>query len=634
MLATPLAVLWIVCNWPLNFKFLVPKISECVFLGMTQSQLKRCKEGEGAVKKIKCFMICAVMGLLSACGGGGGDPGRIGATNTSADASNGSNSNSSDATGTSNSAHSVSDVRDFDFGFDKRFIKNSGSDKAKLTVKALDANRNALAGVPITVNVDKATFTPAVKVTDDAGNYSGDIEIGQDRSNRTVTVTISAGRLTKTSTIFVTGNVITANIVPANPAPGQQVTLEFSVRDSANIPIPLAPLTFSGTFGVLPDGVTDENGILTTTITAPSSAGTYTLLADGLGFRFKQNIQVLAAANVPSAIGVIGSADLSANPTALSPNLNGSTTNKARLRAKFMDATNTNQGIKNIRVQFRITSKPLAGESISVGDGIVYTDDNGEAFADYIPGSASSATDGIEIKACYKTSDFTIAELQNNCASLVGSQVVGITKGKKLSVASDPVSIAISNYAKLEKGPSGINYLDKLLIQVTDAVGQGVPGALVSASLDITHYGKGYYAGGYDLGDVPPPAAYASQDAIMPTPSRRIWCANEDINRNQNTDPAEDKNGNGWLDPKQAAISFTFVDGKSTTDDNGQAFIKVSFGQKYATWLAYTLTVTTGVKGSEGRTAMRFLTAFTVDDKDNGTFHDPPYGTGRCDSEN
>jgi hypothetical protein len=299
-----------------------------------------------------------------------------------------------------------------------------------------------------------------------------------------------------------------------------------------------------------------------------------------------------------------------------------------------MDATNTNQGIKNIRVQFRITSSPLAGESISVGDGIVYTDDNGEAFADYIPGSASSATDGVEIKACYKTSDFMIAELQNNCASLVSPQVGGITPGKKLSVASDPVSIAISNYAKLEKGYSGINYLDKLLIQVTDAVGQGVPGAVVSASLDITHYGKGYYTGDYDLGVVPPLAAYVSQDSITPTPLRRIWCANEDANRNQQTDGLEDKNGNSRLDPEQAAISFTFVDGKRTTDENGQALIKVSYGQNYATWLAYTLTVTTGVKGSEGRTSMRFITAFTVDDKDNGTFRDPPYGIGKCNAPN
>lgn len=42
--------------------------------------------------------------------------------------------------------------------------------------------------------------------------------------------------------------------------------------------------------------------------------------------------------------------------------------------------------------------------------------------------------------------------------------------------------------------------------------------------------------------------------------------------------------------------------------------IKISYGQKFATWLAYTVTVTTAVKGSEGSTSMRFITAFTEGD--------------------
>ena len=51
-------------------------------------------------------------------------------------------------------------------------------------------------------------------------------------------------------------------------------------------------------------------------------------------------------------------------------------------------------------------------------------------------------------------------------------------------------------------------------------------------------------------------------------------------------------------------------------------------------WLAYTVTVPTAVKGSEGSTSMRFITAFTEGDQTKGAFLTPPFGMGKCDSLN
>jgi hypothetical protein len=575
---------------------------------------------------IKQIIIIITL-IISGCGGGGGSPG----TPMGSDKSETSNSNS-EVTGASNGSDPLPTADDFNLVFDKLNIKNSGSDKATITVTALDSNNNVVAGVPVNVKVDKATFTPTAKVTDKNGNYSGDIGIGQDKSNRTVTVTISMGSVTKSGAVYITGAVIAANLMPANPTPGSQVSLDLSVKDSVNNPIPFAMVIFSGDFGFSGRAIANESGTITKTITAPTIPGLYKLGANAMGVIFNRDIQVIQQSKVDGANGMINSANLSVNPTELSPNLNGSNINRATLRAKFL--TNANLGIKNVRVQFRITSNPLSGESISVGDGIVYTDENGEATAYYIPGSASSPTDGVEIIACYKTSDFVATELQNNCAKLPTSGG-GITSLKKLTIASEAVSIAISDYDKLEKGPSGIDYLEKLLIQVTDAAGRGVQNAVVSASVDITHYGKGTYADNYILGYIPPPASYLSQDGISPAVvGKRIWCVNEDTNRNHSIDKDEDKNKNGRLDPEQAAISFTSVDGENTTDANGQAFIKVSYGQKFATWLAYTVTVTTAVKGSEGRTSMRFISQYLDGDKTTGAFLTPPYGTGTCDSPN
>ena len=576
---------------------------------------------------IKQIVIIISKIIISGCGGGGGSAG----TRMGSAASETPNS-TSEVSGASNGSDPLPTASDFNLVFDKLNIKNSGSDKATITVTALDSNNNVVAGVPVNVKVEKATFTPTAKVTDSKGNYSGDIGIGQDKSNRTVAVTISMGSVIKSGAVYITGAAIAANLMPPNPAPGQEVALDLSVKDSTNNPIPFALVTFSGDFGFSGSATANESGTITKTIAAPINSGLYKLGVNGMGVVFNRDIQVVAQSKVEVANGVISSANLSVNPTALSPNLNGSNTNRAILRAKFL--TDKNVGIKNVRVQFRITSNPLSGESISVGDGIIYTDENGEATAYYIPGSASSPTEGVEIIACYKTSDFEATELQNNCAQLLAPGG-GITSSKKLTIASEAVSITISDYGKLERGPSGIDYLDKLLIQVTDAVGRGVQDAVVSASIDITDYGKGTYAENYILGYSPPPASYPSQDGISPAEVRkRIWCVNEDTNRNHSIDKDEDKNKNGRSDPEQAAISFTSVNGKNTTDANGQAFIKVSYGQKFATWLAYTVTVTTAVKGSEGRSSMRFISQYLEDDKTTGSFLAPPYGTGTCDSPN
>jgi len=94
---------------------------------------------------------------------------------------------------------------DFNFEFDKLSIANSGAEKSTLTVTALDANNNVVAGVPVTVKVDNAIFTPTGKVTNTEGVYSGTIAIGQDKSNRNIVVTITVDGVVKTGYLSVTG---------------------------------------------------------------------------------------------------------------------------------------------------------------------------------------------------------------------------------------------------------------------------------------------------------------------------------------------------------------------------------------------------------------------------------------------
>lgn len=584
------------------------------------------------MRNIQSLVIYAVICLLAACGGGGGDPGTVGGKKTDL-TSAGSQGSKPGSSGADNGLNSEIAATDFDFGFDTRFINNSGSSKATLKVKALDSNRAVVAGVPITVKVDSGTFTPAAKVTDDKGSYSGDIEIGQDKSNRTVEVTITMGSITKTGYVYVVGTVMSVNLVPANPAPGASAALELSVKDSANNPIPDNKVTLSGSLGFTGSFTTDASGTVKQEIRAPSSEGAYQLTVNGLGTLITRVVQVTRGSSVPVASGFVSSATLNLAKTALSPNVNGSTSNRANLKVKFLDSSSI--GIKNVRVQFRIISNSLPGESISVGEGVVLSDENGEARADYIAGSTGSPTDGVKIRACYKLSDFSASDLSNICSGISqATRDVRLTSIESLTVASKPVSISISNYNLLEQGPLKANYIQKLLIQVTDSQGVGVQDAVISASVDITHYGKGIFTANYANGYIPPPANLPSEDGTTPTTMRRVWCTNEDTNRDGVITPSKDKNGDESLQPEAAAISLSFIEGRKTTDASGQLAIQISWGQNYATWLAYTVRATTDTVGSEGSTSRRFITSYIEGDKDNGTFLTPRFGTGKCDAVN
>lgn len=584
------------------------------------------------MKNVKSILLLVLIYLLVACGGGGGNPGVVGGkkTDTTSPGSPGSTAGAASANSSSNSDSVASD---FEFGIDSRFIKNSGSDKATLTIKALDSNRAVVVGVPITVKLDSGIFTPTAKITDAKGVYSGVIEIGQDKSNRTIEVTMTMGNITKTTYVYVTGAVIAINLIPANPAPGAVVALELSARDSANNPIADQALTLSGNLGFSGSLTTDPAGSIKQVINAPTTEGSYKLIATGLGLNLSRDVQVTRGSSVPIATATVNSATLNLATTALNPNLNGSTTNRANLKVRFLDSNSV--GIKNVRVQFRIISNSLPGESISVGESVVLSDENGEAGADYIAGSTGSPSDGVKIRACYKLSDFTDFELNNICSGTSAqTSAVRLTSTESLTVASKPVSIAISNYNVLEQGPLKANYIQKLLIQVTDSQGIGVQDAAISASVDITHYGKGIFAADYLNSYIPPPATQASEDSITPSATRRVWCTNEDTNRDGNITSSKDKNGDGFLQPEAAAISLSYIGGKKTTDANGQLAIQISWGQNYATWLAYTVRASTDAVGSEGSTSRRYITSYVEGDKDNGTFLTPPYGKEGCRSRN
>lgn len=514
---------------------------------------------------------------LIACGGGGGDPG-------------------SKPGGGSSAANVASIV----YQIEKNALSNSGADEAVLTVTALDANNNPVENSALTVAVDSGVYTPVVAKSDASGRASGKISIGGSKTNREITATMTMGGKTAVTVIPVTGSQIALSLVPATPIPGGSAAISIKVTDVNGSGIAKTNVKLGGSLGFSQTVSTDSGGNASATLpVAPNAPGTYFVEAVASGVVVRQDVAVLSPSGggIPNAIGTISAASLAITPTAIAPNAAGATTSRAGLRAVFQNASN--QAIQNVRARFEIVPPGLgSNEKISTGSATVYSDVNGQAVAEYIAGTRSSPTDGVQIRVCYGMNDTEIAN--GACPNF---------RTATMTVASQPLSITLGDNNELTRGTDNLTYIKKFDIAVADAAGNAVPNAQISASVDLRVYQKGSYTG------------------------PRILCMNEDANRNGFLDAGEDIDGDGVISPRKADVVLSYV-GAKTTGTNGRATIQVEYPMNVATWLLYAVKVTTSVAGSEGTVEKQYWTSFIEGDDKNGSFLTPPYGVNGCNTRN
>jgi Bacterial Ig-like domain (group 1) len=528
-------------------------------------------------------VLITAMALVS-CGGGGGSAGTS-STGTNAEISAGNVTLS---------------VASFVYQLDKNSLSNSGTDKALLTITALDASNNPVSGAAVSVAADTGIYTPTSIVTNASGVTSGSITIGGNKSNRNIKATVTINGKSTVITVPVTGSQIGLTALPAMPMPGGAMAVAVKVTDVNGSGVANTSVTLSGTLGFTQVLTTDANGNAQAQLgAAPVTSGIYSIEATGSGVVASRDIQVINAGGggIPAAVGTISAPSLAISPNTIAPNTAGSTTNRAELRAVFLNASN--QPIQNVRVRFDIISPQLdPGESISTGTTAVYSDVSGVAVADYIAGSRSSPTNGVIVRACYGSTDADIAA--GACPNF---------KTATMTIASQPLSITLGDNNKLEKGANELTYIKKFDVAVADSAGNAVANARISASVDLKVFEKGSFLG------------------------PRVFCMNEDTNRNGTLDMGEDIDGNGSISPRKADIILSFV-GSATTGSNGRATIQVEYPQNVATWLQYAVTVTTNVAGSEGTVEKYYVTDFVKGDEINGSFLNPPYGRNACSVPN
>ncbi len=504
--------------------------------------------------------------LLAACGGGGGDPG------------------SPPFGGGPGAGPKAADLS---LVLSAPTLNNSGSETVTATVTAVDANRNAIGGIAVTLSVDQdATALVSGTATDASGVVTGTIGIGAVSTNRVITVRAVSGELTRTATLRVVGTKLTGTPLPAVLSPSAAGKVQYKLVNANSIPMADVAVVITGPDGVQTEARTGLNGDYEYSYTAPAAAGTLSVRASAGGVENVQSIIVQAGPGaIPNATaGSVRSASVRANPSVVTVNAPGSAINQAEIRALFLG--DANAPIKNIRVRFDLDGDAASiGGSFTTTTNLVYSDDGGVATSAYAPAARFSPTDKVTVRACWDYADFAVGSCPNATRTT-------------LTVISDALSVAIGTDGLITLDPSGLTYAKRYSVTVVDSSGLAKPDVLISPLLDLLYYRKGeWVVSGETWAKI-----------------NRDTCPNEDLNRNgvsevYSNGGVEDANGSynnpvlgtPALDPPKATVTVSF-EGSNRTSSVGQVVVRLTYAQSVGSWIDFNLIVAAGgVAGTEGR---------------------------------
>lgn len=523
-------------------------------------------------------------------------------------------------------------------------LVNSGTAVIVATATAVDANRNAVSGIPVTIVVDSSALAVVGSpTTNTSGVVSANIGIGADRSNRVVTVTAISGALTRSASFRVIGADLTAAYTPQVDTGSTGNRIEFKLVDFNSIAMVDQPITVSAPGLPTVSGKTDVNGKFNYTYTAPSSTGALVITAASAGETevVAVGVQTPGGGTIPAATERPLAASVSTTPSVVSVNTVGSTLNQSELRALFLGADN--KPIKNVRVRFDLAGNLSNTDGVPswLGGSFAYSDSGGVARGTFTAGQRSSPTNGVTIRACYDIVDFP----SGSCPNAVTTT---------LTVASEALSVSIRTNEELRIGPTRLTYIKEYVVMVVDAAGQAKQDVVITPSIDLTAYYKGFY--------FLTPERWVQQLTLAADENyrwdttARAWvkagltfgqCPNEDVNRNAVREAGtfvagaaappvasreEDLNWNGELDPRKADIAIKMV-GSNKTDANGLAVVQIEYGKDLGSWEDYLITVTAaGVSGSEARARYAGRLTVLASEVNNvnasPAFVRSPYGTG------
>ena len=333
-----------------------------------------------------------VLLALAACGGGGG----------------GSDAGTPPFGGGSGSATAA----DIVLVLSAPTISSNGSETVVATATAIDANRNAVAGVQVTISVNSgAIATPSGTITGADGTLTANVSIGADSSIRTITVTATSGTLTKTAPLRVQAGassgllptidiaLSSSSISSANPA-----TVTATLRDANNGPVGGQVVTFKVVRGLAVTNVAtaltrSSDGTAVAILSPASSTGAgadeITATASVAGSQLSKttgftvqatNVTISSFTSAVPALGAYGQ-------TSLAVNLSGASVGSP-VQVTVSSACVTAGKATLSPSKFTATTASVTLQYRDIGCGAVQASDSLQAVID---GSASTASLSLPI---------------------------------------------------------------------------------------------------------------------------------------------------------------------------------------------------------------------------------------------
>lgn len=527
-------------------------------------------------------------------------------------------------------------VGDLILELSKASVANTGSDSVIATVTVLDAARNTIAAVPVQVSADSDAIVNSPSSSTGAdGKLQSTLTIGANRSNRVITMTVSAGSVSKTAEVQVFGAKLTGTLVPTVVAPSGSGKVQFRLVDQAGTPMVNESVQVVAT-GFTPAeaiGTTGSNGDYEFSYTsAPGAQGSYEIGATAGGATTDPPlvVQVQPTSTIPPVGATITSSSVSANPSVVGTNLADSTANRSEIRALFL--TSNNQPVANVRVKFDLAGDANSiGGSFTTGRETLYSDANGVVTTAYVPGTRSSPTNGVTVRACFYLDDAQAAADPYNANGTVTTCANADTV--TLTVTAEPLGVSIGTNELII--PTELTYIKKFIVSVVDSAGRAKPDVDLVVSIDLPQYRKGAYAVVGDKWFKTPTITVDGE----PVGTDRAICPNEDTNRNGVLETGEDVDNDVRLDPGKSDVSISLLQAKTRAD--GTAELQIQYPKNFGSWVDAKITVSaSGVSGTEGR-ASYLLAPVPVDAASIGNtdvapaYVVSPYGViGSCTNPN
>lgn len=474
-----------------------------------------------------------------------------------------------------------------------------GSGLSSFSARAVDSSVAGIAGAQITVSSSLGNTLGSVTTTDASGNTSftyNPINSGID------TLTINGLGFTTSYVVTVSGAdfkfTSPTNNATVNIGASQAVTVRYF---NGGVAVSGATVSFATTRGNLSasSAVTNGSGLATVNVSS-TSAGAATVTASLTGGGASATLPLSFVSTTPTSITV------QASPSAMAPNLSGSTANRSTISVTLMDADLNPVATK--QVDFTI----IADNAGSLSAASALTDSSGVASVQYIPGSGSTAINGVRIRATVHG-----AALSNDVYLTVNNAALFIN-----------IAFA-SKLGEYSVGGIPVGYDQVVAVYVTDSNGAAVANQNVTLSLTPVNYEKGQL--------IVTSPANSSKYWDLSSGSAAI-CANEDVNGNGILDAADnDLNSNGTLEPGNVGALLA---SNVTTDAQGWASTSFRYAKKYALWTQLKFTARAVVAGTESTRSESVWLPITVTDNNSTDgpgmpWSSSPFGTaGLCSNPN